>query len=86
VPQNAAMFAYGDPTEEIGYGKVVFDQPQIGIRPPQADYRLVQSGHVAVVQVAMADGTARGVSASVTQATWQNAVTPADGNPLGSDW
>jgi prepilin-type N-terminal cleavage/methylation domain-containing protein len=87
VPQNAAMFAYGDPDKkEVGYGKEVFDQPQIGIRPPDADYRLVQSGHAAVVQVGMGDGSSRGVPASVTQPTWQHALTPADGIPLGSDW
>jgi competence protein ComGC len=87
VPQNAAMFAYGDPAKKgFGYGKVVFDQPQIGILPAQADYRRVQSGHAAVVNVGMADGSVRGVSTGVGQETWQNALTPADGMPLGADW
>jgi hypothetical protein len=87
VSQNAAMFAYGDPVQEdIGYGKVVFDQPQLEITPKQADYRLVQSGHPNVTQVGMGDGSSRAVSALVSQPTWQHALTPADGTPLGADW
>ena len=38
------------------------------------------------MNVCMIDGSVRGVSPSVTAATWWNAVHPADGNPLGSDW
>jgi hypothetical protein len=37
-------------------------------------------------QVLMLDGSARGVGTSVTQATWQQAITANDGVPLGSDW
>jgi prepilin-type N-terminal cleavage/methylation domain-containing protein len=94
TPLNAAIFAYqnnlaGNPPPTTwantppGY---VFSQPQIGVPPTQADWRLVQSQHTAVVQVGMGDGSARGVSSGVSQATWQNAILPADGNPLGSDW
>ncbi len=50
------------------------------------DPRIVQSGHTAVVQVAMADGSARGVSNTVTLKTWVSAVLPGDGNQLGPDW
>jgi prepilin-type N-terminal cleavage/methylation domain-containing protein len=50
------------------------------------DPRIVQSGHTAVVQVAMMDGSARGVAPSVSLATWTSAVLPGDGQPLGSDW
>jgi type II secretory pathway pseudopilin PulG len=86
VPENAAMIAYYNEVTGKGFGKDVFKQPQIGVPPTGADYRLVQSGHTAVVQVGMGDGSARGVSAVITQPTWQNALTPADGQPLGSDW
>jgi hypothetical protein len=34
----------------------------------------------------MLDGSARGVAKSVTQATWQAVVLPADGAPIGPDW
>ncbi len=45
-----------------------------------------QSGHVGGMNVALADGSVRFVSASVSQATWTNALLPNDGNVLGSDW
>jgi prepilin-type N-terminal cleavage/methylation domain-containing protein len=86
VPQNSAQFAYYDGTTDYGYGPAVFFPPQVGIVPAQADYRLVQSAHAAVVQVGMGDGSARGVGPSVTRQTWQNAVIPDDGNTLGADW
>jgi hypothetical protein len=38
------------------------------------------------MNVALADGSVRFVSASVSQATWTNALLPNDGNVLGSDW
>jgi hypothetical protein len=87
VPQNAAMIAYGFPDKkDTGYGTVVFDKPQIDVAPKEGDYRLVQSGHSKAVFVGMGDGSARAVSAKVSQTTWQHALTPADGVPLGDDW
>jgi hypothetical protein len=87
VPQNAAMFAYGNPDDDaVGYGKVTFNPPQADIAGFQADYRLPQSAHTGVVQVAMLDGSARGVARTVSQATWQAVVLPADGTPIGEDW
>jgi len=32
------------------------------------------------------DGSVRGVSAGISQTTWNYAVQPADGFMLGSDW
>ncbi|MBN9118171.1 MAG: DUF1559 domain-containing protein [Planctomycetes bacterium] len=37
-------------------------------------------------QVAMLDGSVRGVSGSISQTTWLSAILPADGVPLGSNW
>jgi prepilin-type N-terminal cleavage/methylation domain-containing protein len=85
VPQNAALFAYYDPSTNYGYGDAVFFPPQAGIVPAQADYRLVQSAH-SVVQVVLGDASARGVSVDVSHRTWHDAVTPDDGNTLGADW
>jgi prepilin-type N-terminal cleavage/methylation domain-containing protein/prepilin-type processing-associated H-X9-DG protein len=45
-----------------------------------------QSGHIGGINVALADGSVRFVSASISQATWTNAMLPNDGNSLGSDW
>jgi len=39
-----------------------------------------------VCNTLLADGSVRGVSRAVTQATWQMACDPVDGNVLGSDW
>jgi hypothetical protein len=86
VPQNAALFAFHNARTAQGYGEVVFERPQMSITPPQADYRLVQSGHYAVVQVGMGDGSVHSVTQAVSQPTWQAALTPADGKPLGNDW
>ena len=36
--------------------------------------------------VALMDGSVRKVSATVSQQTWTNALNPADGQVLGSDW
>jgi hypothetical protein len=38
------------------------------------------------VIVGLADGSVRTVSAKISKETWRNAMDPADGNPLGSDW
>jgi hypothetical protein len=86
VPQNAAVFAYGDPDKEVGYGKAAFGVPQVGIAPARADYRLVQSAHAKSVQVGMGDGSVHPVTAGISPKTWQAAVLPADGMPLGNDW
>jgi hypothetical protein len=42
--------------------------------------------HTGTCQVGLMDGSVRGVSSGVSQATWQNAITPDDGTPLGPDW
>jgi prepilin-type N-terminal cleavage/methylation domain-containing protein len=59
---------------------------QIGVVPANADYTMPNSMHTAVVQVAMGDGSARGISSSVSQQTYYFAVLPADIQALGSDW
>ena len=38
------------------------------------------------IQVALADGSSRMVFTTISATTWANAVQPADGNVLGSDW
>jgi prepilin-type N-terminal cleavage/methylation domain-containing protein len=51
-----------------------------------ADKRTVQSGHTATIQCGMGDGAVRGISTSISQLTWQNAMRADDGQVLGSDW
>jgi prepilin-type N-terminal cleavage/methylation domain-containing protein len=60
--------------------------PNIGVPPALADSRRANSGHPGVCMVGLADGSVRGVTASITPATWSSALLPADGNVLGSDW
>jgi hypothetical protein len=50
-----------------------------------ADPNLAQCYH-ASMNVALMDGSVRKVSASISQQTWTNALNPADGQVLGSDW
>ena len=44
------------------------------------------SGHSTSVQAALADGSVRSVSGSISQTTWILALTPDDGQPMGSNW
>jgi prepilin-type N-terminal cleavage/methylation domain-containing protein len=53
--------------------------------PNQCDWSRPSTGHN-VELVAMADGSVRDVSARVSQQTWQSAILPSDGIPLGNDW
>jgi prepilin-type N-terminal cleavage/methylation domain-containing protein len=45
----------------------------------------VQTGHQAL-NIALADGSVRGVDAAITEATWMGAMLPRDEQILGSDW
>jgi type II secretory pathway pseudopilin PulG len=40
----------------------------------------------AAIEVEMGDGSARSVTANISAATWNAAVQPNDGQPLGADW
>jgi len=44
------------------------------------------TGHSAGIQCGLMDGSVRSVSSTISQATWQNALTPDDGNTLASNW
>jgi prepilin-type N-terminal cleavage/methylation domain-containing protein len=47
---------------------------------------MLQGPHSGGILVGLGDGSVRLVSTAVSQQTWMNAVDPADGNVLGSDW
>jgi len=78
------------PTGNGAYGPVQnyggISVPQIGVRPNQAYYYMANSGHSTSILVLLMDGSVRGVAAGVSQATWNNAISPDDGNPLGANW
>jgi prepilin-type N-terminal cleavage/methylation domain-containing protein len=67
-------------------GNGAYQTPQIQPTQALADKSRANSAHTSVCLVGMADGSVRGVSGGVTQATWQSALIPDDGIPLGSDW
>jgi hypothetical protein len=47
---------------------------------------MLQGQHSGGILVGLGDGSVRLVSTGISQQTWANAVNPADGNVLGSDW
>jgi prepilin-type N-terminal cleavage/methylation domain-containing protein/prepilin-type processing-associated H-X9-DG protein len=59
---------------------------QAGPSPAQCNWYVTQGGHTGSMQIAMCDGSVRGVSTGVSLVTWTRACTPNDGLPLGSDW
>jgi hypothetical protein len=46
----------------------------------------VQTGKASGILCGLADGSVRNVSNAISATTWQHALTPNDGVPLGSDW
>jgi prepilin-type N-terminal cleavage/methylation domain-containing protein len=51
----------------------------------QCNPRLAQTSHLQM-QVALADGSVRSVSANLKNATWAALLTPHDGDTIGADW
>jgi len=47
---------------------------------------LLQAQNAGGILVGLGDGSVRVVSTSISPVTWANAVSPNDGNTLGSDW
>jgi prepilin-type N-terminal cleavage/methylation domain-containing protein/prepilin-type processing-associated H-X9-DG protein len=73
------------------FGLDWYNQPntkmfQAGIPVKDCDNWRAQSGHQGGMNVAMGDGSVHFVSISVSQDTWDHALLPSDGVPLGPDW
>jgi prepilin-type N-terminal cleavage/methylation domain-containing protein len=47
---------------------------------------MLQASTPGGILVGLGDGSVKGVSSGISQRTWQAAVQPNDGVPLGSDW
>jgi prepilin-type N-terminal cleavage/methylation domain-containing protein len=60
-------------------------RPGTGTCPTCCDNWRAQTPHAAM-NVALADGSVRGVSPSISQTTWTRALLPRDGQVLGNDW
>jgi prepilin-type N-terminal cleavage/methylation domain-containing protein len=60
--------------------------PQSKPSPFNCNPCMVQSMSAGGIIVGLGDGSVRLVSTAISPTTWANAIMPADGNPLGSDW
>jgi prepilin-type N-terminal cleavage/methylation domain-containing protein len=68
-----------------GFYTLAVPQPKVSYNT-QCNPCMLQSPWAGGIQVALADGSTRMVSNSVSAITWANAVQPADGGVLGSNW
>jgi prepilin-type N-terminal cleavage/methylation domain-containing protein len=59
---------------------------QVSPPPAQCNPCLLQSPFAGGILVCLGDGSVRMVNSAISTATWGNAVSPIDGNVLGSDW
>jgi hypothetical protein len=79
-----ALVANSEAGQPTGPGPSYF---QIQPKPSgQGSDCLASTGHTASIQCGMGDGSVRGVSQGVSPQSWWNALTPANGDLLGSDW
>jgi prepilin-type N-terminal cleavage/methylation domain-containing protein len=60
--------------------------PQPKPSPFNCNSCMLQGMSAGGIQVGLGDGSVRNVSTNISATTWANAVQPADGNTLGSDW
>jgi type II secretory pathway pseudopilin PulG len=58
---------------------------QVQPQPGQCDALKAQTPH-RVFHCALADGSVRSLAPGISQLTWNYALLPRDGQPLGSDW
>ncbi len=83
--QYAPVFA-----NSMSYGSwnqlPMFGWPNPSQGQPSCDTGRAGGFHTNLIMVAMADGSVRSVNSGVSQPTWQSAIQPDDGIPLGSDW
>jgi len=77
-------YPYGQGSFNQWYN-VYFYVPQVECLPNVAHPYYPNTSHN-TEQVLLMDGSSRGISSAISQATWNNACQPADGTPLGSDW
>jgi prepilin-type N-terminal cleavage/methylation domain-containing protein len=68
---------------QFTYGGVAF---QAGPSPQSCNWYVTQGGHEGTMQVALGDGSVRGVSQSLSLSTWTTVCTPGSLNPPGNDW
>ena len=63
-----------------------FQPAQPTANPSVCDPYHYQGPYAGGLMVGLGDGSVRLVNSSISASTWQSALLPADGIPLGSDW
>jgi prepilin-type N-terminal cleavage/methylation domain-containing protein len=98
-PSWAPIFAYGSAdgstpynsgmdagTGLVGQASVPYVSAKSNPGAVSGDIDRAMSAHTGAMQVALADGSVRGITGSISPTTWWAACTPAFGDVLGSDW
>jgi len=68
------------------FGPWGINLPQFGTPAASAHPYYPNSGHTTTNQTLLMDGSVRGVSGSLTQTNWNNAIRPDDGQVLSGNW
>lgn len=84
-PSTPGVYTSGDPPAGYPMSRCLTPQFQPQWYTTCQSWR-AQSPHTSGINVCLGDGSVRYVNSSVSQATWENACDPQDGNTLGSDW
>jgi hypothetical protein len=78
------------PVSKTAYGKdltfQVAPDPHSSTFPKACDPRLANTPHRSGMLIALADGSVRTITSSVSQTVYWGAVTPRGGEVLGNDW
>jgi prepilin-type N-terminal cleavage/methylation domain-containing protein len=95
----APFFAYNRPDQISGtaqnylieWNQPPQIQPLFNVATPTGTQQLCNvarpsTGHPSGALACMGDGSVRTVSGTISQTTWQSAILPRDGIPLGPDW
>ncbi len=88
-PDWGPVISSDDVGDPVGPNAPIFQsQPTVAASSSQANCNggIASSPHSGGINVALADGSVRFVSPSVSSPTWWAAMTPAGNEILGSDW
>ncbi len=82
------LIDYGNGDQLTGAASLFQSRP---VSPPRGtsqdcNWKVAMSAHTGVMNVSLADGSVRTLSASLSGTTWWTAVVPNDGLPMPSDW
>jgi len=85
-PGAPSIFAITYPTAKSGgYFKVPQVAPSVG-NNGHCSPLTFNAGHSGVVQVVLGDASVRGITANISIATWNAALTPQGNEVMGPDW